>query len=58
MSTCDEEEIVWKKGNMLGKGAFGEVSEGWLLFQTCFRLSIYLIFCVSRFIVVSPTRAR
>jgi hypothetical protein len=34
MSTCDEEEIVWKKGNMLGKGAFGEVSEGWLLFQT------------------------
>ena len=26
MASSEEEEIVWKKGNMLGKGAFGTVS--------------------------------
>ena len=27
ITSSEEEEIIWKKGNMLGKGAFGQVSE-------------------------------
>ena len=31
LTSSEEEEIVWRKGNMLGKGAFGKVGASWVL---------------------------
>jgi hypothetical protein len=33
ITSSEEEEIIWKKGNMLGKGAFGQVSGFYLRYQ-------------------------